>query len=172
MRLAQTIKLTKSEISKASQGAECIFVRDVRFTTHSLSMTHIPWGLKVYRTLDAAHKAKSSQLRYWQQGIAPEVGEIVRVLMPDLITPRYGYFTEQIEGKDAGGMVPDIIPSEKDFPLAYHQLVIKLKKLGHSDTDQHHHNIMFCNRRLRWLAVDFGPLSNRSKKKTSETKNA
>ena len=164
MRLAQTVKLTKSEISASSRGAECIFVRDVRFTTHSLSVSMISWGLKVYRSLDTASKARNSQLRYWGLGVAPEVGELVRVLMPDSTTHRYAYFTEQIEGKDAGGMVPDIIPSVKDFPLGYHQLVVKLKKLGYSDTDQHRHNIMFCERRLRWLAVDFGPLSNRSKK--------
>jgi hypothetical protein len=167
MRIACSIQLTKSMLASGIAGAECIFIPDVRFTTWEpfADDRQLPWGLKVYRSLGQALKARQSQLRYRRHGLAPEVGEVVRVWLPDRRSPRYGYFTEQIDGETAEGMRDLGLIKFDQMPDQFWQTIDRLKNLGYSDLDQHFENLMFDNRRLRWVAIDFGAYSNEKPKK-------
>ena len=162
MRIALSIQLTKSQLASGISGAECIFIPDVRFTTCEpfADDRQLPWGLKVYRSLGQACAARRSQLRYRRHGLAPEVGELVRVWLPDRTTPRYGYFTEQIDGETCEAMYDDGTISFDSMPQHFWDTIDRLKKLGYSDLDQHLENLMFDTRRLRWVAIDFGAYSN------------
>ena len=167
MRIACSIQLTKSQLAQGIAGAECIFVPDVRFTTWEpfADDRQLPWGLKVYRSLEQTRKARASQLRYRRHGLAPEVGETVRVWLPERSAPRYGYFTEQIDGETCESMYDDGTISFDNMPRHFWDTIDRLKKLGYSDLDQHLENLMFDTRRLRWVAIDFGAYSNKPPKK-------
>ena len=166
MRIVCSIQLTKTMLASGIAGAECIFIPDVRFTTWEpfADDRQLPWGLKVYRSLEQTRKARASQLRYRRHGLAPEVGETVRVWLPDRRSPRYGYFTEQIDGETVEHMHDQGLIKFDQMPDQFWQTIVRLKKLGYSDLDQHLENLMFDNRRLRWVAIDFGAYSNEKPK--------
>lgn len=161
MNIKQTIKLSKWAFDNSPRGSECVFVPFVRHTT---SRSHLPmkmpWGLKVYTQAGHAIKAMAAQERYWEQGLAPEVGELVRVKVRGSKTTLYGYFTEQIQGKTAEEYIPDTCPTKSDLPNQLHGVLRRLESMGYSDLDEHLENIMLCQRRMRWIAVDFGAFSN------------
>jgi len=171
MRIACSIQLTKAQLGMGIAGAECIFVPDVRFTTWEpfADDRMLPWGLKVYRSLEQTRKARRSQLRYRRYGLAPDVGEVVRVWLPERSTPRYGYFTEQIDGETVEGMHDQGLIHFDRMPDQFWQTINRLKKLGYSDLDQHMENLMFDNRRYRWVAIDFGEYSNNATNRESAT---
>lgn len=167
MRIACTIQLTRSQLGKGIAGSECIFVPDVRFTTWEpfADDRQLPWGLKIYRELRQACRARESQLRYRRHGLAPEVGELVRVYLPGRKAPRYAYFTEQIDGQTCEAMFDDGLLDFANMPDHFWDTIDRLKQLGYSDLDQHMENLMFDSRRLRWVAIDFGAFSNQPHKK-------
>lgn len=162
MRIALSIQLSKSQLASGIAGAECIFIPDVRFTTWEPfgDDRQLPWGLKVYRSLHQAVSALESQRRYRAKGLAPEVGELVRVWLPERRKPRYAYFTEQIDGVTCEQMFDEGTICFDRMPDHFWQTIERLKAMGYSDLDQHLENLMFDARRMRWLAIDFGAYSN------------
>ena len=162
MRVQISIRLSKDQLKRSIAGAECIFVPYVRFTTWEpfANDRSLPWGLKIYPTYMQAASACESQLRFRRAELAPEVGEVVRVWMPERSRPRFGYFTEQIEGETCEAMFDAGLITFENMPDHFWKTIDRLKKLGYSDLDQHLENLMFDTRRMRWVAVDFGELSN------------
>lgn len=168
MKITQTISLPKYEFDCAARGAECMFIAYARRLNSEVNAPAIPWGLKIYPQALTACRARKHQLKFFDQNLAPAVGELVRVKFRHMKTTFYAYFTEQIVGKEAAHYIPHAFESIDQFPANYYSTIHRLKKLGYTDTDEHHHNIMFCNRRLRWLAVDFGEYSSVNKSTTSK----
>ncbi|MGV6813699.1 MAG: hypothetical protein ACWA5W_01675, partial [Phycisphaerales bacterium] len=161
MNINQTITISKYEFDNSRRGAECVFVTHVRHTTRKSHTLHrMVWGLKVYPKASQALKALRAQQRYWEKDLAPEVGELVRVKVRGSKTMLYGYFTEQIEGKTAEEYMPSPCPIQDELPLGFHLARRELKHLGYTDLDDHLENIMLCQRRMRWIAVDFGAYSS------------
>lgn len=161
MTINQTITLPKSSYDDANCGSECMFIADVRSISDRSTKTWTTWGLKVYRFIEIARRARLNQIEYWEHQLAPQVGELVRVKFGGRKTAYYAYFTEQIMGKMAHEYLPQSFDSQELMPWGYQEAVDDLVSLGHTDVEEHHGNVMFCTTRQRWLAVDFGALSNR-----------
>jgi hypothetical protein len=161
MKINQTITLRDADMHGAFSGAECVFVPGVRNTTCKSSPFHrMSWGLKVYDRAMQAEHARLMQVHFWEHDFAPESGELVRVKFRGDNKTYYGYFTEVIQGKTAESYMPSPCKARGSLPLQFDLAIVQLKRLGYTDLDDHLENIMLCQRRMRWIAVDFGAYSS------------